>query len=171
MGRVADRPFTRDSFKAPWNEPFDLHLDQSGETDTRCRRSIVLYGMAGSGKTCRALCEWERPLLCKRIEAVRDAVWAGPRATTHLVFDEADFSDLSPEDCINLLDYTQMHTLPARYADVNFPPIPRIFITNRPMRWGIPEGHIFPAGASADQQDAILRRYRQLEVVEPMYQI
>jgi hypothetical protein len=171
MGKAATRPFTRDSYKPPWNQPFDLYLDQAGQPDPRCRRSIVLYGMAGSGKTSRALCEWERPLLCACIEDVREATWAGPKATTHLVFDEADFSNLAAEDCINLLDSSEIHSLPARYENVKLPAIPRIFLTNRPMRWGVPRGHIFPAGASVAQNDAIQRRFRSFEVVEPMYPI
>lgn len=171
MGRASSPPYTRDSFKPPWNEPFNWHLDQDGQYDPRCRRSIVLYGVAGTGKTCRALCEFERPLICHCIEDVREVIWAGPRKTTHLVFDEADFTKLDPEVCINLLDSEQIHTLPARYEVVKFPPIPRVFVTNRPMRWGIDKGHIFPPGVNADQQDAILRRFKSLHVTEPLYNL
>lgn len=115
MGRQPIVHYDIAAFAPPWNVPFDLNVDQNGHPDFRCRRCIVISGAAGCGKTSRALAEWDKPLLCKTIEDVRDCLFAGPNKNTHVVFDEVDFSHLSAEDCINLLDCDRPHTLPARY--------------------------------------------------------
>jgi hypothetical protein len=114
MGRQSIIHYGVASFAPPWNVPFDLHVDQQGVPDLRCRRCIVISGTAGCGKTSRALAEWGKPLLCKTIEDASECLIAGPNKTTHIVFDEADFSGLAAEDCINLLDCDKPHCLPAR---------------------------------------------------------
>jgi hypothetical protein len=114
MGRQSKIDYGIASFAPPWNVPFNLHVDQQGVTDLRCRRCIVISGEAGCGKTSRALAEWGKPLLCKSIEDASECLIAGPNKTSHIVFDEADFSGLAAEDCINLLDTEKPHTLPAR---------------------------------------------------------
>ncbi len=47
----------------------------------------------GTGKTYRALAEYERPLLISHsnLEQLEHVVASGPYATTHIVFDEFDF--------------------------------------------------------------------------------
>lgn len=167
MGRAQEIRFTLDSFIPPFDAPFDLHLDHDGTPDLLCRRSIVLAGQPATGKTSRALAEFARPLLAHQIEDVHRVVIAGPNATTHIVFDEADFSSLSPEDCIRLLDCDYERTLPGRYKNVRFPAIPRIFVTNKSLQW--PHEHIFPAGQNLAQHKAILRRFRVIRVTERLY--
>ena len=44
MGQNAPVEFKLDSFVAPWNQPFDMHLDENGNVDLRARRCIVLSG-------------------------------------------------------------------------------------------------------------------------------
>ena len=73
-------------------------------------------GPPGCGKTRRALAEFDRPLKISGgcLEDLRKVTIAGPNATTHLVFDEFDGSNMDPETVINLLS-DQWETLPARY--------------------------------------------------------
>ena len=65
-------------------------------------RSIILYGPPGTGKTWRASAEFERPLRITGncIETLRDVVLDGPRATTHLVFDEFDYTVTITNPCL-----------------------------------------------------------------------
>jgi hypothetical protein len=168
MGRTTPAPYELGSFVAPWNAQFDFMTDETG-APSAARRSIVLFGPPATGKTCRALCEFGRPLLCNTIEAARNVVRAGPSATTHLVFDEANFLHLEPEACINLLDSFTEHDVPARYSDVRLPAIPRIFVTNKPMRWSFPNGHIFRYPELPAHRAAIARRMKLVEVEGPMF--
>ena len=44
MGRNTKVEHPLSSFTAPWDQPFDLYLDQNGVHDPRARRYIVLSG-------------------------------------------------------------------------------------------------------------------------------
>ena len=149
-----DKMFPLETFAPPWDQPFDYYKDHNGQLDDRCRRSIVIWGAAGCGKTARACSELARPLLVNTPDDLRKIVISGPRATTHLVFDQFNpkimFDKLVPaamtDACINLIDSSTWHGFSARYSDIQLPPIPRIFTTNLPMTW--PHSHIFPPGST-----------------------
>jgi hypothetical protein len=44
MGRNTRVEHPLSTFTAPWDQPFDLYLDQNGVHDPRARRCIVLSG-------------------------------------------------------------------------------------------------------------------------------
>jgi hypothetical protein len=44
MGRNDVAKYELSSFKAPFNQRFNLNLDQNGQHDGRCNRCIVLSG-------------------------------------------------------------------------------------------------------------------------------
>ena len=170
-----DKMFPLETFAPPWDQPFDYYKDHNGQLDDRCRRSIVICGAAGCGKTARACSELARPLLVNTPDDLRKIVISGPRATTHLVFDQFNpkimFDKLVPaamtDACINLIDSSTWHGFSARYSDIQLPPIPRIFTTNLPMTW--PHSHIFPPGCNQDEQNGILRRYTPYHVNACMF--
>ena len=41
MGQNTPVEFKMDTFLAPWDQPFNMHLDQNGNVDLRARRCIV----------------------------------------------------------------------------------------------------------------------------------
>ena len=97
-------------------------MDQDGNQDSTRRAIIILgdiaidnydivSGAAGCGKTQRALAEFNRGLLVSTLDDLRHVT----STTTHLVFDDFDFSSSSPEQAIHLLDSSMPQTIKARY--------------------------------------------------------
>jgi hypothetical protein len=154
-------------------------------------RSIILYGPAGTGKTWRASAEFERPLRITGncIETLRDVVLDGPRATTHLVFDEFDYTvthilrphmggpltlmypqsagknakALSVEACLTLFNMQDPGTIEARYGNVYVPPLPRLFLTNKQPH------ELMPQNCSDAQQAGLRRRYQTIHVTQRIW--
>ena len=163
------------TFISPFDEPLNFHLDEHLREDMRVMRSIVLAGGAGCGKSARAFSEFLRPLQVNTVDDLRNIVLTGRRATTHLVFDEFNFdiffSHVPLKDrltmAINLIDCAESHTLKARNTDIVVPPLPRIFTTNKQMEW--PHCHIFPAGTCAEEQQAVMRRFRTIRIDRPIW--
>jgi len=118
-------------------------------------RPVVLSGPSGSRKTAYALAHGEHPLLVR----CRDQLKALTPRTDLIVFDDMNFSDMSPEEAIHLLDMEYHTPVHCRYADAYIPAfMPRIFLTNKPP------ADIFPRARNAQQQRAIDRRYVALTV-------
>ena len=55
------------------------------------------------------------------MEDLKKVTIAGPNATTHIVFDEFDGSNMNPETILNLLTTDGWETLPARFKWVAHP--------------------------------------------------
>lgn len=168
-------PHPLSSFRPPWDTPFDFYVRDDG-TPSSSRMSIVLYGASNTGKTVRALAEFERPLFITNscVEQIGAAILAGPRAHTHMVFDEFHFRNagkngtpLTIEECIRLLDSEFVGQLSVRYKTITVPAIPRIFTTN--LTLSCEADHIFPPPQNANHAEALARRYRRIRVDEPMY--
>lgn len=160
------RPRAVTEFIAPWNEPFNFHMDQDGN-ESPWRRSIVLYGPPRTGKTCRACAEFDRPFVVtnSNLDALKDLVRTGPHAHTHIVFDEFNFKnaglgrkELSPEEALSLLSSEHVVQIRVLYGCATVPPIPRIFTTNLQ-----PEA-IFPRGETPEQMDGLAARIRAVLV-------
>ena len=108
------------------------------------------------------------------VEQIGAAILAGPRAHTHMVFDEFHFRNagkngtpLTIEECIRLLDSEFVGQLSVRYKTITVPAIPRIFTTN--LTLSCEADHIFPPPQNANHAEALARRYRRIRVDEPMY--
>ena len=69
------------------------------------------------------MAEFERPLKISGgcLEDLKKVTIAGPNATTHIVFDEFDGSNMNPETILNLLTTDGWETLPARFKWVAHP--------------------------------------------------
>ena len=117
MGCTPD--FDLSSFLPPFNTAIDLFVDTNGGATQR-KKAIVLHGvphccskhilfallgLANSGKSELAEAQGPRPLVISPgcFEDLYHIVFDGPRATSHLVFDEFDSGLLTAEQCISLL--------------------------------------------------------------------
>ena len=174
MPHPVTRPAELDSFLPPFDEHFNFRMDTEGDV-SEWPRSIILAGRGGTGKTYRALAEYERPLLISHsnLEQLEHVVASGPYATTHIVFDEFDFRQagkggvaMSPEEALSLLNWELPTSIAVRYKTLLIPAIPRIFTTNLSMDL---DSNIFPAGRNNDQAGALSRRYRIIRVTQPMW--
>ena len=112
-----------------------------------------------TGKTAFALAHFTHPLMIRRLEDLRfKSVY-----TDGIVFDDCDFSSLSAEDTIALLDFDQQRSLPARYSNIIIgAEIPMIFTTNKKPK------KIFTRARHGAQREAIKRRYIKVKVRHPL---
>ena len=111
-------------------------------------KPILLHGSSEVGKTAMALAHFEYPHLISNMDDLKHI----GLDCDGLVFDDMNFSHLTAEECIALLDMEYERTIKCRYYNAEIPAgLPRVFTSNAPM--------IFPPGRTAAQQAAIDRRY------------
>lgn len=123
-------------------------------------KPVVLFGNSGVGKTAFALAHFKTPLFCSCKEDLKDL-------TSHhdgIVFDDMDFSSLTPEQAIAILDIAHPRRISCRYANASIPAgMRRIFTSNR-----LP-ANIFPKPRGEQQRAALKRRYNAVCVQEKLY--
>ena len=120
-------------------------------------KPILLHGSSEVGKTAMALAHFEYPHLISNMDDLKHI----GLDCDGLVFDDMNFSHLTAEECIALLDMEYERTIKCRYYNAEIPAgLPRVFTSNAPM--------IFPPGRTAAQQAAIDRRYTSLRSANPL---
>ena len=128
-----------------------FHLEGYGLPLPVQEKAIVLYGNSEIGKTALALAHFERPLLVTCFDDLKKI----GLDCDGLVFDDMDFTHLTAEGVIAILDMEFERSIKCRYQDAEIPAgLPRIFTTN------VPE--IFPPGRTEAQQRGIARRYTRI---------
>lgn len=129
------------------------------------KRSILLSGNAGIGKTCYA--EAHSPNGCSFVIKTLDQLKDIPGDCDLLIFDDMRFDkdglDLTPEEMICLLDVKREGSIKCRHYDGRVPCIPRIFTTNLDPFNG---ETIFPTGKTRQQEKAIRRRMVRMNFLE-----
>jgi len=110
--------FTR--FNGPHGSHFPYDWDRT--------KSLILIGEPGIGKTQWALCQFERPMLCRNLNALRAY---DSNLFDGLVVDDCDFTGRPRSDILNILEVEQPCSFRVLYGVASVPAgVPRIFCFN-----------------------------------------
>ena len=124
-------------------------------------KAVVLFGPSGTGKTSYAVALLKDPLVCSTLD---DLKRFRPGVHGGIVFDDMDFSGMTPEAAIHLLDMVFDRTIRLRYTNAQIPRgTPRVFTTNKQPRY------VFPRPINAGQEAALLRRYTAVHVEQQLF--
>lgn len=122
--------------------------------------SHFVWGKSGTGKTQWALGHFKTPLLVSHMDKLKEF-----DALSHdgIVFDDMSFKHMPKEAIIHLLDVANDREIHARYDIAEIPAgTKKIFCHNN--------GDIFfPIGLEGDQMAAIMRRYVEHVVKQPLF--
>lgn len=114
------------------------------------RKSIVLTGKAGTGKTQFALSHFKRPKLIRQMDDIHTF---NPREHDGIVFDDMSFSHCPAQSNIVMLDMDEQATIYARYRNGHLPPeFPRFFTCNKPFQ------NMWANDRTDEEERAIYRR-------------
>lgn len=123
-------------------------------------RPVLLWGEGGTGKTEFALAHFERPLLVRHIDALRDL---RPGFHDGLVFDDMDFSHWPHGSRVHILDMNRPSQIHCRYSHAVIPRnMPRIFCANSCLI-------LHRDSDTPQQRSAVERRLLIVEIVEPLF--
>jgi len=127
---------------------------------------IVIFGESNIAKTAFLEAYFKKPLVVSEMDDLKQISWD----TDAIIFDDMDFTNLTAEATIRLLDMERSRSVKCRYNNGTLPQyMPRIFTTNSQLT---EEDHIFPRGRNAKQQHAIDRRYRKIgPLTEPLQRL
>ena len=121
----------------------------------------VLHGRSGAGKTSFALAHFDNGLLCSTLDDLQRFT---PGVHDGIVFDDINFSQLTPEVTIHLLDTIHARSIQMRYKPAYIPAnTPRIFTSNKKPKY------IFVKADNREQRRAIERRYKAWKVEEDLF--
>lgn len=106
----------------------DFHANYQDGVPIFDRKSVILYGPTGTGKTSWAIASFKCPLMCRHVDDLKqfqEGIHDG------IIFDDMSFTHLPREANIHLVDYEHGSSIHARYANAELPTgVPRIFTTN-----------------------------------------
>jgi len=121
------------------------------------KKSLIIWGDSGTGKTEYALSNFDNPLFVTHIDHLLKFV---PTKHDGIIFDDMSFTHFPRETQIHILDSEQPRQLHCRYNTADIPAYTRkIFTTN------------VHGGAIFDLADlAIIRRVKVFEVTEPLFE-
>lgn len=121
---------------------------------------VLLWGKGGTGKTEFALAHFEKPLLVRHIDALRELK---PGFHDGVVFDDMDFSHWPHGSRVHICDMYRQSQIHCRYTHGVIPrKMPRIFCANSPLI-------LHRDSDTLEQRSAVERRIRIVEIVEPLF--
>lgn len=121
---------------------------------------VLLWGVGGTGKTEFALAHFEKPLLVRHIDALREL---RPGFHDGIVFDDMDFSHWPHGSRVHICDMNRPSQIHCRYTHAVIPrKMPRIFCANSSLI-------LHKDSDTQEQRSAVERRIRIVEIVEPLF--
>jgi len=125
------------------------------------KRSVHMFGPSGVGKTSFACAHFKNPLfVSKSFEGIADY---NEQEHDGIVFDEMDFTAMSPDEVKTIVDIHHPRTWRRLYGFTTIPAgVPRIFTSNREKIW-------FNDKCADVDKDAILTRIQMINVKVPLY--
>lgn len=124
------------------------------------KRTLVLIGPTGMGKTQFALAHFQHPL---RVTNKQDWTRFKEGVTDGIVLDDVHFNTWQPNTILHTLDVENAVTQDVKYSSVRVPAgIPRIVCINS-------EAELFPEGIAPEKKAAILRRLEIVRITDPLF--
>lgn len=122
--------------------------------------SLFLTGRTGTGKTRWALAQFKSPLLVSHLEDLKQFM---PSQHDGIVFDDMEFTKLSPTESIHLLDWEMPRTLNVKYGSVTIPAkTQKVFTSNLSFAQSMPE-------CREEQYQALCRRIQIMIADQPLF--
>lgn len=130
-------------------------------TPEELKKTILLHGPSGTGKTSLAIAQFEQPLICGALDQLK-----GFRVGFHdgIVLDDCCLRKLTPAEAIQLVDTTFDRAIQLRYHPAVIPAgTPRIITTN--LKWK----KVFQRSENKEQRKGLWRRVTRVEVTDQVY--
>lgn len=125
------------------------------------KKTAVMFGLTGLGKTSYALAHFAYPVL---ISDKNDFGKIRKGQTDGLVIDDMQFRKWSPHNLLHLCDYEHDRSVNIKYSTAEIPAnLPRIFTINV-------EEDFWPESINEPTKDAILRRVQIINVHSSLFQ-
>lgn len=117
------------------------------------KKSILIYGPSGVGKTHFALAHFKKPLIVSDMDDLKKF---NPAQQDGIVFDDCSFTHIPPEKVIHLVDRELDRSIRCRHSNATLPAgTVKIFTHNTANPFYKLDG---PYAATQEQQNAISRR-------------